>query len=38
MMKAVIRTLSLIPALLVFTFQHADVANRIDHVEEDYIF
>ncbi|EHQ4619897.1 hypothetical protein KQ096_002452 [Salmonella enterica] len=38
LMKAVMRTLALIPAVIAFTFQRADVANRIDYVEEDFIF
>ncbi|EEN6162070.1 hypothetical protein G5W68_004956 [Salmonella enterica subsp. enterica] len=38
LMKAVIRTLVLVPAVIAFTFQRADVANRIDYVEEDFIF
>ncbi|EDP9159927.1 hypothetical protein PW30_002235, partial [Salmonella enterica subsp. enterica] len=35
LMKAVMRTLALIPAVIAFTFQRADVANRPDYVEED---
>ncbi|EAM9431427.1 TPA_asm: hypothetical protein G0G78_26060 [Salmonella enterica] len=38
LMKAVISTLALIPAVIAFTFQRADVANRIDYVEEDSVF
>ncbi|EHW9859884.1 hypothetical protein NAK90_004705 [Salmonella enterica] len=38
LMKAVIRTLVLVSAVIAFTFQRADVANRIDYVEEDFIF
>ncbi|EHK1059214.1 hypothetical protein J4S57_002887 [Salmonella enterica] len=38
LMKAVIRTLALIPAVIAFAFQRADVANRIDYVEEDSVF
>ncbi|EIW3594269.1 hypothetical protein MC118_005323 [Salmonella enterica] len=36
LMKTVMRTFFLIPALIAFTFQRADVANRIDYVEEDF--
>ncbi|EAQ0265132.1 hypothetical protein ABC356_004538 [Salmonella enterica] len=38
LMKAVIRTIVLIPSMIAFTFQRADVANRIDYVEEDSVF
>lgn len=38
LMKAVIRTLVLVPAVIAFTFQRADVASRIDYVEEDPVF
>ncbi|ECP4389176.1 hypothetical protein LHY41_000388 [Salmonella enterica] len=38
LMKAVIRTLILVPAVIAFAFQRADVANRIDYVEEDSVF
>lgn len=38
LMKAVMRTLALIPAVIAFAFQRADVANKIDYVEEDFIF
>lgn len=37
-MKIVIYALILIPALIVFTFQRADVASRPDYVEEDSVF
>lgn len=37
-MKALIRTALFIPAMFVFIFKRADVANRPDYVEEDSIF
>lgn len=37
-MKNVIYLLELIPALIIFVFQRADVANRADYVEESTVF
>ncbi len=37
-MKTVILMLTLIPALMMFVFQRADVASRPDYVEEDSVF
>lgn len=37
-MKTIMYLLNFIPALSVFTFQRADVANRPDYAEEDIVF
>ena len=37
-MKNIICLIKLIPALIIFVFQRADVANRPDYVEEDSVF
>lgn len=37
-MKNIIYIIKLIPALIIFVFQRADVANRADYVEESTIF
>lgn len=37
-MKNIICLIKLIPALIIFVFQRADVANRADYVEESTVF
>lgn len=37
-MKTIRNIFHFIPAIVVFVFQRADVANRADYVEEDSIF
>lgn len=37
-MKTIRNIFRFIPAIVVFVFQQADVANRADYVEEDSIF
>ncbi len=37
-MKKIICLIKLIPALIIFVFQRADVANRADYVEESIVF
>lgn len=37
-MKVVMHILYFIPAMIMFTFQRADVAVRVDYVEEDSVF
>ncbi|HIF2382277.1 TPA: hypothetical protein ACXZJH_003507 [Salmonella enterica] len=37
-MKFVMHIIYFIPAMIVFAFQRADVANRIDYVGEDSVF
>ncbi len=37
-MKTIRNIFGFIPAIIVFVFQRADVANRTDYAEEDSIF
>lgn len=37
-MKNLIYVLELIPALMIFVFKRADVANRADYIEESTVF
>lgn len=37
-MKNILYLIKLIPALIIFVFQRADIANRVDYVEESTVF